>query len=96
LRAVPPDRLEVVADRTETEPLGRRLDMIEMGAARGFLHVPPEVLRRAVSEARAQVGDRTVTYRRVEALATWNRAPPPTTIPIDDGPSEGTPSPPSA
>ncbi|MCI4326123.1 MAG: class I SAM-dependent methyltransferase [Thermoplasmata archaeon] len=96
LRAVPPDRLEVVVDRTETEPLGRRLDMIEMGAARGFLHVPPEVLRRAVIEARAQVSDRTVTYRRVEALATWNRAPPPTTIPIDDGPSEGTPSPPSA
>jgi ubiquinone/menaquinone biosynthesis C-methylase UbiE len=92
LRAVPPDRLEIVGDRTETEPLGRRLDMIEMGAARGFLDVPPEVLRRAVKEARAQVGDRTVTYRRVEALATWSRPPEPTRIPIGDDPGDGDPT----
>jgi ubiquinone/menaquinone biosynthesis C-methylase UbiE len=95
LRAVPPDRLEIVADRTETEPLARRLDMIEMGAARNFLDIPSEILRRAVAEARTQLGDRTVTYRRVEALATWSRAPPPTTIPLEDEPGDETPSPPS-
>ena len=81
LREIPPDRLEVVSDREVTEPLARRVDMFEQRASRQVLHVPPEVLRRAAAEARARVGDRTVTYRRVEALASWTHVPtvaPPT------------------
>jgi SAM-dependent methyltransferase len=81
LKAIPPDRLEVVSDEEVTEPLSKRLDMIERRAARGFLHVPPEVLHRAVAEARAKVADRTLTFRRVEALATWSRPPPAVDVP---------------
>jgi ubiquinone/menaquinone biosynthesis C-methylase UbiE len=75
VESVPPDRLEVLVDRTETEPLSKRLDMLRPGSSRGFLHVPPETLQRAVDEARRQVGDRTRTFRRVEALATWTHPP---------------------
>jgi len=77
LRAFPPDHLDVVCDRPVTEPLARRLDMIAGRASRQFLRVPPEVLAAAVAEARATIGDRTHTYRKLEALATWTRPPPP-------------------
>jgi ubiquinone/menaquinone biosynthesis C-methylase UbiE len=76
LREIPPDRLEVVSDREVTERVARRIDMLEQRASRHVLHVPPEVLRRAAAEARTRVGNRTVTYRRVEALATWTHVPP--------------------
>lgn len=77
LRDLPPESLEVVSDREVTEPLARRLDMFEHRASRHTLDIPPDVLRRAAAAARAALGDRTVTYRRVEALATWSRAPYP-------------------
>jgi SAM-dependent methyltransferase len=75
LRSLPPDRLEVVADREVTEPLARRLDMLARRGSRHVLHIPVDVLKRATDEARTRVGDRTITYRRVEALATWTQVP---------------------
>ncbi len=72
LAQVPPDRLTVVSDRMVTEPVARRLDMLARGASRHTMHIPPEELQRAVEAARAEVGDRTVTFRRVEALALWS------------------------
>ena len=86
LAQIPPDRMTVVSDRVVTEPLARRLDMLARGASRHTMHIPPEELRRAVDAARAEVGDRTVTYRRVEALAVWSaeglaaRSPDPATV----------------
>jgi SAM-dependent methyltransferase len=75
LRSLPPDRLEVMGDREVTEPLARRLDMLARRGSRHVLHIPADVLKRATDEARARLGDRTVTYRRVEALATWTHVP---------------------
>lgn len=75
LRSLPPERLEVVCDREVTEPLARRIDMLERRGSRHVLHVPEDVLKRATAEARIRVGERTVTYRRVEALATWTHVP---------------------
>ena len=72
LRQYPPDQLTVVSDREVTEPLAKRLDMIALGASRHTLHVPKDVLRKAVDTARAQVGERTYKYRRIEALARWS------------------------
>jgi SAM-dependent methyltransferase len=72
LRDFPPDSLTVVSDREVTEPLTRRLDMIALGANRHTLHVPREVLRAAVEKVRAEVGDRTYTFRRIEAVARWS------------------------
>lgn len=72
LARIPPDRLTVVSDRMVTEPVAKRLDMLARGASRHTMRIPPEELRRAVDAARAEVGDRTITYRRVEALAVWS------------------------
>lgn len=84
LAEIPPDHLEVVREERVTEALARQLEICSVGASRWTLHVPPDVLRRAVEEARAAVGERTVTYFRVEALAFWSEpptasAPPPST-----------------
>ncbi len=78
LTAHPPDELTVVFDRTETAPVTRSLDMLAHRASRHTLDVPDDVIARAVAAARAEVGDATFTFRRVEALATW-RAPSPST-----------------
>ena len=78
LKQLPPDRLEVVQDREVTEPLGRRIALLERGASRHTLHIPPDVLRRAADEARREIGERTVTFRDVVAVALWSgpiRAP---------------------
>ncbi len=75
LEQFPPDELVVVADREVTEPLARRLNMLERRGSRHTLDIPPEVLRRAAEAVRAEVGDQTVTYRRVEAIATWSGGP---------------------
>jgi ubiquinone/menaquinone biosynthesis C-methylase UbiE len=74
LAELPPDDLEVISDREVTEPLALRLRMLEQRANRQTLTIPPEVLRRATEKARAEIGDRTVTFRRVEALAHWSRS----------------------
>ncbi len=85
LTELPPDELVVLSDQEVTEPLQRRLDMIERRASRHTLNVPPDVLRRAVVHARGEIGDRTITYRRVEALATWRRVPSsPSSPPSED------------
>jgi SAM-dependent methyltransferase len=73
LDLIPPDELVVLTDRDVTEPLARTLAMFERRASRHVLHVPPETLARAIAAARTELGERTVTYRRVEALAVWSR-----------------------
>lgn len=75
LRSFPPTELRVLSDREVSEPLARRLDALEKRAYRHVLHVPPDVLTRAVAAARAKVGTRTVTYRRTEAVAWWSEVP---------------------
>jgi ubiquinone/menaquinone biosynthesis C-methylase UbiE len=75
LRAYPPADLRVLSDREVTEPLSKRLDMLEKRAYRHVLRVPPDVLARAVAAARSRVGDRSVTYRRTEAVAWWPVVP---------------------
>lgn len=81
LARLPPDQLVVVNDQEVTEPLAKRIDMLERRGSRHTLSVPPEVLRKAAAAARAEIGDRTITYRRVEALATWSKGPYRTTGP---------------
>jgi len=71
VRAFPPEEVRLVSDREVTEPLARQLDTLEKRAYRHVLDMPPEVLERAVSAARARVGDRTLTYRRRESLVWW-------------------------
>lgn len=71
LRTNPPAEIRVLSDREVSEPLSRRLELIEKRAYRQLLRVPPEVLAGAVAAARARLGDRTVTYRRIEAVARW-------------------------
>lgn len=83
----PPDRLELLSDEEVTEPLAEELRMFERRASRWALHVPPEKMARAVAAAREVVGSRTHTYRRVRALALWER--PPSRVP-------GSPAPPTA
>jgi ubiquinone/menaquinone biosynthesis C-methylase UbiE len=75
LRTCPPTEIRVLSDRNVSEPLSRRLDALEKRAYRHVLHIPADVLTRAVAAARAKVGTRTVTYRRTEAVAWWNTAP---------------------
>lgn len=72
LQRLPPDSVVIVSDREITESLAARLDRLAKRGHRNLLRVPPEALRRAVAIARERVGDRTVTYRSVEALATWS------------------------
>jgi hypothetical protein len=72
LERFPPDRLEVVRETDVTESLRERLDRMEQRGQRHLLAVPPDVLRRAIVAAREKAGDRTITYHRVEALATWS------------------------
>ena len=74
LREFPPDSLTVVSDRMVTEPVAKRLDMLAQGASRHTLNIPKDVLREATEAARRQIGDRTFTYHRIEALARWSAA----------------------
>jgi ubiquinone/menaquinone biosynthesis C-methylase UbiE len=71
LRVFPPKEVRLLSDREVTEPLSKHLDTLEKRAYRHVLDVPPDVLQRAVTEARARVGDRTVTYRRPESVVWW-------------------------
>ncbi len=75
LEQYPPDHLEVVDDEEVTERLTDDLHALERRGSRWTLHVPEDVLARAIAQARAEFGDRTVTYRRVEALVRWERSP---------------------
>ena len=72
LERAPPDRLDVLSDREVTVPLQSAVDRLAKRGHRYLLHVPPEALARAIEITRERVGDRTVTYRTVEALARWD------------------------
>jgi len=71
LERFPPKETRTLSDREITEPLSKQLDVLEKRAYRHVLHVPPDVLARAVAVARRQIGARTVTYRRSEAIVWW-------------------------
>ena len=70
----PPDTLRVVNDVEVSESLQSRLDKLAKGGYRQLVIVPPDSLQRAVAEARRRAGDRTITYRLLEALAHWKPA----------------------
>jgi SAM-dependent methyltransferase len=74
LARFPPDSLTVVSEREVTEPLRARIDRLAKRGHRNLLTVPPDVLARAIQTARERVGDRSITYHRVEALASWSAA----------------------
>ena len=82
LERFPPDDREVVDDEEVTERWVDDLRPLERRGCRGTLHVPNEVLARAIAQVRAEVGDRTVTYRRVRALVRWERP-----LGVADGPA---------
>jgi ubiquinone/menaquinone biosynthesis C-methylase UbiE len=71
LTRLPPDSLRVLSESDVTESLRSRLDRLEKRGHRNLLTIPPEAMARAIATARERVGDRTVTYHRVESLATW-------------------------
>jgi ubiquinone/menaquinone biosynthesis C-methylase UbiE len=71
LARFPPDGLVVVSEREVTELLRARIDRLAKRGHRNLLTIPPEALDRAIGVARERVGERTVTYTRVEALASW-------------------------
>lgn len=77
LQEFPPDRLAVVSEGDVTARYDQGLDLLERRASRWTLHVPPDLLAKAVAEARRAVGDRTYTYHRVRALAFWSAIPHP-------------------
>lgn len=71
LRAFPPKEVRVVSDREVTEPIARLVSALEKRAYRHLLDVPPDVLGRALATVREEVGERTITYRRSEAVVWW-------------------------
>jgi SAM-dependent methyltransferase len=73
LEMLPPDDLVTLTDAEITEPMTRILSMFERRANRYVLDVPDATLAHALASVRAELGDRTFTYRRVEALARWTR-----------------------
>jgi len=81
LQKFPPHEVRLLSDRVVTEPLGRWLNVLEKRGYRHLLRVPPDVLARAVAQARERVGDRTVTFHRREAVAWWPDPPGPDPAP---------------
>ncbi|MGB6501348.1 MAG: class I SAM-dependent methyltransferase [Thermoplasmata archaeon] len=71
LSQYPPDETISVADREVTEPVAKRLEMVARRASRHFREVPPELLDPAIDRVRAQLADRTHTYRHREMLVRW-------------------------
>lgn len=78
LARLPPDSLRILRETDVTELLRSRIDRLAKRGHRNLLTIPPEVLRRAIEVARERVGDQTVTYHRVEALAFWRTGRPAT------------------
>jgi SAM-dependent methyltransferase len=74
LSAHPPDDTVPIVDEERTEPVAKRLDMIARRASRHFRTVPPELLDPAIARVRAQIGDRTKTFRHLELLVHWTDA----------------------
>jgi len=77
LSRFPPDALEVVSDQWVTRSLREELDRFAKRGNRNLLEIPPAALERALATARARAGDRTVTFRQVEAIARWTAVPAP-------------------
>jgi ubiquinone/menaquinone biosynthesis C-methylase UbiE len=75
LTRFPPDSLRIVSEKDVTESLRSRIDRLAKRGHRGMLTIPPEVMQRAIDEARQRVGDQTRTFHRVEALAMWGPRP---------------------
>jgi SAM-dependent methyltransferase len=73
LEMLPPDELITLRDVEVSEPMSRILSTFERRANRHVLDVPDATLTRALASVRAELGDRTISYRRVEAVATWTR-----------------------
>ncbi len=71
LTRLPPDSLRIVNESDVTESLRSRVDRLAQRGHRNLLTIPPEAMARAIEIARERVGDRTVTYHRVESLASW-------------------------
>lgn len=72
---LPPDAILILGEREVTEPLSKGIAAMAKRGSRHLKDVPDAVLARAIADASAQVGDRTHTYRRVDALAHWSRLP---------------------
>lgn len=75
LQRFPPQQLITVSEADVVEPASSQLVQFERRASRWALRVPPEQLARAVAAVREEIGDRTVSYHRVRALALWDRPP---------------------
>jgi SAM-dependent methyltransferase len=75
LAQFPPTELVPISDRTLTEPAERRIATLELRGYRNLLDVPPEPMARAIAELRSKFRDRTITSRRIYALAHW-KVPP--------------------
>jgi ubiquinone/menaquinone biosynthesis C-methylase UbiE len=76
LERYPPAETVPISDRTITEPAERRIAALELRGYRNLLEVPPEAMARAIAELRERFKDRTITSRRIYALAHWKVAPP--------------------
>jgi SAM-dependent methyltransferase len=77
LEAHPPDELTVLTDCEVTERAAKGIEMLAKRGSVHMLDVPAEVIARAVEEAASRLGDRTITYRQVRALALWRTATAP-------------------
>ena len=71
LAQLPPTDVVLLTDRTVTEPYSRILDFVERGGSRALTHIPASAVRDAVAKVRVEFGERSHTYREVEALAFW-------------------------
>lgn len=71
MASFPPDSTRVLGEKDVTESLRSRIDRLAKRGHRNLLDIPPDALAKAIATARERVGERTVTYHRVEALATW-------------------------
>ncbi|HTT26075.1 MAG TPA: methyltransferase domain-containing protein [Thermoplasmata archaeon] len=74
LARYPPTETVPISDRTLTEPAERRIAALELRGYRNLLDVPPVAMARAIAELRTTFRGRTITSRRIYALAHW--APP--------------------
>ncbi|MGI0139657.1 MAG: class I SAM-dependent methyltransferase [Thermoplasmata archaeon] len=71
----PPQEMTILGERDVTEPMSRRLESVALRGNRHTLAIPPAALDAAVAKVRAELGDREITYHRVEALARWTQLP---------------------
>ena len=75
LRRYPPTTTHPISDRTIAEAAEWRIEGLALRGYRNLLDVPREPLDRAIARLRERFGDRTITVRRVYALARWAEPP---------------------